>query len=426
MLVKICACLLLVFPIVTLAGSKMPCEAITSELNEYLSYYSKEQAPGFLECVSKYRVCAVADNHVVAAESIQSINTQYAATTLVVVQSPPDEKAPLCLAGIYSGGSAASWMFKAYKVINQDAIAYVGMDDAYAQGDVVSPKDAANVTVSMFNQYAKDPYKDVLVNVDRKKSTVKNELRRSDDDIQKVFVNNKDDLYQIYFDELQSKPGLAGKLVLKLTILPSGKVEGLSVASNTIGNPSFVKKICARVEMLDFGIMNVKKETILYPMHFEPGEQGWQGRDAGVVDLENGLIKALKLKQGTTERIADSGKAIQAYMREGIVGRKPNQRYDYTDYYLLKKSASLMGHELIVIEEEYLSKYIGCCVNPGVGVSVRVVGSTKNLQEFASANKCTFTEAIDLQNELLSVGVKANLSQGSYANLSCRERDAFH
>ena len=74
--------------------------------------------------------------------------------------------------------------------------------------------------------------------------------------------------------------------------------------------------------------------------------------------LESGLTSALRLKKGTTERIGNSGKAIQAYMREGIVNKKPNQRADYTDYYLVNKPAKFMGHDLIVIEEEYMSQYL--------------------------------------------------------------------
>lgn len=81
-------------------------------------------------------------------------------------------------------------------------------------------------------------------------------------------------------------------------------------------------------------------------------------------ELEEGLKNAFRLKPGTTERAGDSGKAIQAYMHEGIVNKRPNERNDYTDYYHVKKQASFMGHDLIVIEEEYMSKYMGCCVDP--------------------------------------------------------------
>jgi hypothetical protein len=140
--------------------------------------------------------------------------------------------------------------------------------------------------------------------------------------------------------------------------------------------------------------------------------------------LETGLLHALHLKKGTTQRVGTSGKAIQAYMREGYVGKHPDQRFDYTDYYLLKKPASFMGHELVLIEEEYISQYIGCCVSPGAGVTVRVQGSTQKLQAFAIAQRCTLTDPVDIRHALSEVAIQARLPKGHYASLSCRERDA--
>ncbi|WP_402718901.1 hypothetical protein [Janthinobacterium rivuli] len=143
--------------------------------------------------------------------------------------------------------------------------------------------------------------------------------------------------------------------------------------------------------------------------------------DAG---LESGLTHALQLKKGTTARVGTSGKAIAAYMREGLISQRPQQRFDYTDYYLLKKPASFMGHELVLIEEEYITQYIGCCVSPGAGVTVKVRGNTQKLQAFASAQRCTLTDPVDVQHALSEVAIKARLPQGHYASLSCRERDA--
>jgi len=140
--------------------------------------------------------------------------------------------------------------------------------------------------------------------------------------------------------------------------------------------------------------------------------------------LEMGLLHALHLKKGTTDRVGTSGKAIQAYMREGFISQRPQQRFDYTDYYLLKKPASFMGHELVLIEEEYITQYIGCCVSPGAGVTVKVRGSTQKLQAFASAQRCTLTDPVDIRHALGEVAIKTRLPKGHYASLSCRERDA--
>ena len=85
--------------------------------------------------------------------NIQSIKSNYEATTLVIVQSPAEDDAPVCLVGVYSGGSAAAWAFKAYKVVDGEATAYSEMEEAYSQGDAVAPKDAAIETYQMFEKY---------------------------------------------------------------------------------------------------------------------------------------------------------------------------------------------------------------------------------------------------------------------------------
>ena len=143
-------------------------------------------------------------------------------------------------------------------------------------------------------------------------------------------------------------------------------------------------------------------------------------------DLEAELINTLRLKKGTLERVGKSGPTIQAYIREGYLNNKPNQRSDYTDYYLLKKPTMLMGHTLVVIEEEYASKWIGCCPSPGLGVTLMTSGSTKNIEKFANENGCNFSKIDDLNIELKSVRIKSNFPKGNYASLSCRERDVQH
>ena len=140
--------------------------------------------------------------------------------------------------------------------------------------------------------------------------------------------------------------------------------------------------------------------------------------------LESGLRHALQLKRGTAERTGTSGQAIRAYMQAGLLRTKPDQRFDYTDYYVLQKPAPFLGHELVLIEEEYITRYIGCCVSPGVGVTVKVQGSTQNLEKFAQANRCTLTDNVDLAHELREVAIKNRFPKAHYASLSCRERDA--
>lgn len=141
--------------------------------------------------------------------------------------------------------------------------------------------------------------------------------------------------------------------------------------------------------------------------------------------LEQLLTDALRYDSVKAKRIGDSGKAIQAYMRAGIVNKKPNIRADYTDYYLVNKPASFMGHDLFMIEEEYMTTYIGCCVSEGAGITVRLTGDDSALQAFAKANACSVEHNVDLKAVLERLGLKAKLPRGKYTTLSCRERDAL-
>lgn len=130
--------------------------------------------------------------------------------------------------------------------------------------------------------------------------------------------------------------------------------------------------------------------------------------------LEAGLAKAL----GTTD---DAGEAIRAYMAEGIINKRPNKRIDYTDYYIVNKPAQFLGHELQIIEQEYMKSYVGCCVSPGTGLTVRLNGSSENLRRFAAQNRCTFEGNVDFQEIMRTFKLAA--IPGNYALISCRERD---
>lgn len=150
-------------------------------------------------------------------------------------------------------------------------------------------------------------------------------------------------------------------------------------------------------------------------------------RSADDAALESGLAQALRLDRRTQERVGDSGRAIRAYMKEGVLSRRPNQRLDYTDYYLVKKPATFMGHALVMVEEEYMAAYVGCCVSPGMGITLKVSGPTVALEKFAEDNGCSFDGQADPRGVLKSMGVRAShLPRGRYVALSCRERDRAH
>jgi len=94
---------------------------------------------------------------------------------------------------------------------------------------------------------------------------------RTDEEIQIVFDRYKSALYRIYNRELRKNPTLQGKLVLKLTIEPSGKVSACSMESSDMDASALEKKIVARVKKFNFGPKDgVPALTILYPIDFLP------------------------------------------------------------------------------------------------------------------------------------------------------------
>jgi hypothetical protein len=64
-------------------------------------------------------------------------------------------------------------------------------------------------------------------------------------------------------------------------------------------------------------------------------------------------------------------------------------------------------------------------VSVGVGVTLRVNGSTENLEKFAEQNGCRLEPNVDFQHKAEDLWVKEKVAKGNYVWLSCRERDAM-
>lgn len=94
---------------------------------------------------------------------------------------------------------------------------------------------------------------------------------RTDEEIQIIFDRYKATLYRIYNKELRKDPTLRGKLLLRLTIEPSGEVSLCEMESTDLASPELVAKIVARVKRFNFGQKDgVPQITILYPIDFLP------------------------------------------------------------------------------------------------------------------------------------------------------------
>lgn len=93
---------------------------------------------------------------------------------------------------------------------------------------------------------------------------------RTLEDIVLVFDRNKGAFYTMYTREIRVRPEMVGKVVVRLTIAPSGAVTRATLVSSELNNPEFERKVIARVLLLDFGAKDVGEFTIDYPIIFFP------------------------------------------------------------------------------------------------------------------------------------------------------------
>lgn len=93
---------------------------------------------------------------------------------------------------------------------------------------------------------------------------------RSIEDIKLVFERNKGAIYSIYNRALRAEPGLQGKVVLKLTIAPSGAVLDCRIESSELHTPELEAKLLARIRQFDFGAKDVDQMIVTWPVDFLP------------------------------------------------------------------------------------------------------------------------------------------------------------
>ncbi|HEB55484.1 MAG TPA: AgmX/PglI C-terminal domain-containing protein [Gammaproteobacteria bacterium] len=93
---------------------------------------------------------------------------------------------------------------------------------------------------------------------------------RTDEDIAYVMDRNKGKLYSVYRQARRKNPGLKGRIVFDITILPSGKVAGAVIRSSELNDSKLESRLLARVKGFDFGEREGDPITITYPVEFLP------------------------------------------------------------------------------------------------------------------------------------------------------------
>ncbi len=93
---------------------------------------------------------------------------------------------------------------------------------------------------------------------------------RTREEVELVFDRNKSAIYAIYSRALRDNPALQGKVVLEVTIAPSGEVTDCRIVSSELGDAELERKLVARVRMFKFEARDVAPMTTTKPIEFFP------------------------------------------------------------------------------------------------------------------------------------------------------------
>jgi TonB family protein len=94
---------------------------------------------------------------------------------------------------------------------------------------------------------------------------------RSREEIERVFDANKGRIFTLYNRALRENPALQGKVVLRLTISPDGRVTFCEVVSSELGDPDLEKALVQRVLQFQFEARDdIEAITTTKPIDFFP------------------------------------------------------------------------------------------------------------------------------------------------------------
>jgi len=93
---------------------------------------------------------------------------------------------------------------------------------------------------------------------------------RSREEIEMVFDRNKSAIYALYNRALRENPQLQGKVVVQLTIAPTGEVTDCKILSSELKDEELEHKLIARIKMFKFDDRDVELITTTKPIDFFP------------------------------------------------------------------------------------------------------------------------------------------------------------
>src|ERR1700736_5485849 len=93
---------------------------------------------------------------------------------------------------------------------------------------------------------------------------------RGSEEIALVFTKNKGAIDAMYARALRDNPALQGKVVLEITIAPSGDITSARIVSSELKEPGFGAKLLARIRLFKFEAKDVAALTATKPIDFFP------------------------------------------------------------------------------------------------------------------------------------------------------------
>jgi periplasmic protein TonB len=93
---------------------------------------------------------------------------------------------------------------------------------------------------------------------------------RSADEIALVFTKNKGAIDAMYARALRDNPALQGKVVIELSIAPSGEITSARIVSSELNDKEFESKLIARIKLFRFDAKDVAALTATKPIDFFP------------------------------------------------------------------------------------------------------------------------------------------------------------
>ena len=117
-------------------------------------------------------------------------------------------------------------------------------------------------------------------------------------------------------------------------------------------------------------------------------------------------------------------KSFSQLKQQAYLTQKPQiSRTEYNDIYQLKKPLTFLNQEVMLLSDEYMSEYIGCCVSEGWGAVFKVQNDYEDLKKYATDNYCSLETIQNPSQEDYYGFAYRKLGKGKLVELSCRARD---